>query len=174
MKVSTSVISDPNTLLNRAREMLDQGQVEAALDVLDSCGQSSRTIQNAKGVCMMRLGRHELAMKIFRDLVFPGGSFAIPDETPTIFRSNYATSLLLVDNVVTGLQILGQIPDRQHPAVVHLKAAVRKWKASMSWLTRIGLLIGITPQKPFNMDSSPGALLIPSSGERPKPVERAA
>ena len=109
----------------------------------------------------LRLGRHELAVKIFRDLVFPGGAFAIPDDTPTIFRSNYATSLMLVDNIVTGLEILGQIPDRQHPAVVQLKIAVRNWKASMSWLARVGLLIGITPQKPFSMDSAPGALLIP-------------
>jgi hypothetical protein len=31
----------------------------------------------------------------------------------------------------------------------------------MSWLARIGLLIGITPKKPFSMDSAPGALLIP-------------
>ena len=163
MKASTNVISDPKTLLNHVRQMLDQGQAQAALDVLDSCGQSTRTIQNAKGVCMMRLrlGRHELAVKIFRDLVFPGGAFAIPDDTPTIFRSNYATSLMLVDNPVTGLQILGQIPDRQHPAVVQLKIAVRKWKASMSWLARVGLLIGITPKKPFSMDSAPGELLIP-------------
>jgi hypothetical protein len=174
MKASTNVIPDSNTLLSRVRQMLDQGQAQAALDVLDSCGQSSRTIQNAKGVCMMRLGRHELAVKIFRDLVFPGGAFTIPDDTPTVFRSNYATSLLLVDNIVTGLQILGQIPDRRHPAVVHLKTAVRTWKRSMSWFARIGLLIGITPQKPFSMDSAPGELLIPRSGESPRPVEQAA
>jgi hypothetical protein len=52
MKASTNVISDPNTLLNHVSQMLDQGQAQAALDVLDSCGQSTRTIQNAKGVCM--------------------------------------------------------------------------------------------------------------------------
>jgi hypothetical protein len=174
MKASTNVISDPNTVLDRARQMLDKGKVEDALDVLDSCGQSSRIIQNARGVCMMRLGRHELAVKILRDLVFPGGAFAIPDETPTIFRSNYATSLLLVDNIVTGLQMLGQIPDRRHPAVVRLKSAVRSWKRSMSWLARIGLLIGITPRKPFRMDTAPGELLIPRSGESPRPAEQAA
>jgi hypothetical protein len=174
MKASTNVISDPNTVLDRARQMLDKGQAQAALDVLDSCGQSSRIIQNAKGVCMMRLGRHEPAVKIFRDLVFPGGALAIPDETPTIFRSNYATSLLLVDNIVTGLQMLGQIPDRRHPAVVQLKGAVRSWKRSMSFFARIGLVIGITPRKPFRMDSAPGALLIPWNGESPRPVERAA
>ncbi len=173
MKASTNAISDPNTLLIRAREMLDQGQAQAALDVLDSCGQSSRIIQNAKGVCMMRLGRYELAVKVFRDLAFPGGSLTIPDETPTVFRSNYATSLMLMDNVVTGMQILGQIPDRQHPAVVQLKGAVRAWKRSLSWLARIGLAVGITPQKPFSMDSA-GALHIPLNDERPKPAERAA
>ena len=174
MKASTNVISDPNTVLSRASEMLDRGQAQAALDVVDSCGQSSRVIQNAKAVCLMRLGRNELAVKILRDLVFPGGAFAISDETPTVFRSNYATSLLLLDNIVTGLQILGHIPDRQHPAVVQLKSEVRNWKASMSWLARIGLVIGITPRKPFRMDSAPGALLIPSSDESPKPAEHAA
>lgn len=174
MKASTNAISDPNTLLDSARQMLDKGRAQDALDLLDSCGHSSRTIQNAKGVCMMRLGRHELAMKIFRDLVFPGGALAIPEETPTIFRINYATSLLLLDNVVTGLEMLGHIPDRQHPAVVRLSSAVRIWKRSLSWFARIGLLIGITPKKPFRMDSAPGEMMIPCGSDGPRPVERAA
>ena len=169
MKASTSVILDPNSLFNSVRDMLDRGQFQAALDFLESCGQSSRMVQNAKGVCMMRLGRHEPAVKTFRDLVFPNGSFAISDDTPTVFRSNYATSLMLGGHVATGLEILGHIPDRQHPAVVQLKDAVRNWKRSLSWFARIGLLIGIAPHRPFVMDSAsaPGAIWFPRSDESP-------
>lgn len=154
--------------------MLDHGQVEDAMGLLDSCGQRSQAVQNAKGVCLLRMGRYELGMVVFRDLVFPAGAFTIPDETPTVVRVSYVTSLVLSDRLVTGLQLLGQIPDSQHPVVVRLKDAVRRWKRTLSLWQRIGLLLGVCPSSPMCLDFAPGALFIPWEIGGPRPMERAA
>lgn len=174
MKVSTTISSNADMLLNKASQLLDKGRVQEALEMLDSSGQSSRAIQNARAVCMLRLGSFEQAMKTLRDLVLPRGEFSIPDNVPVALRVNYAASLLLVGNVVTGLEQLGQIRDRSHPGVVDLRAAVRKWKQSLSMLQRLGLLVGMTPNKKFSMDCPPGALLIPWQKARQASADEAA
>ena len=158
MKTSTPAHPDATAVLNRVRQMLDQGQAENALEVLNASGQNSLAIQNAKAVCLLRLGRLEGAVKIFRDLVFPSGAFSIPDDTPTLFRVNYVTALLLSDNLVVGLQLLREIPDKNHPAVVQLKAGVRQWKRSLPLWRRILLPIGLYPEKSFCLDFAPGHL----------------
>ena len=174
MKHPTRSPVDVATVLSRVRHMLDNEQVENASAVLADSGQNSPAIENAKGVCLLRLGRLEAAMRIFRDLVFPGGAFSIPDDTPTLFRVNYVTALLLLDNLVVGIQLLREIPEKHHPLVQQLKAAVRRWKQSLPWWRRMLLPLGFYPDKPIRLDFLPGALWLPEGIEGPRPMERAA
>jgi len=174
MKHSTPSTIDVTAVLNRVREMLDNEQVENAFKVLANCGHSSPAIENARGVCLLRLGRLDAAMKVFRDLVFPGGAFSIPHETPTIFRANYVTTFLLLGNLVVGMQLLREIPEKRHPLVQQLKTAVRRWKQSLPWWRRMLLPIGFYPIKPLPLDFAPGAMWFPESMQGPRPVERAA
>ncbi|HOD81481.1 MAG TPA: hypothetical protein PKG77_08645 [Phycisphaerae bacterium] len=174
MKHAASSTIDIASVLQRAKHMLDAGQSEHALEVLAGCGQHSRVIENAKGVCLLRLGRLEAALKVFRELVFPGGAFTIPDETPTVFRANYVTTLLLMDNLTVGMQLLREIPERRHPLVEQLDASVRRWKRSLPWWRRVLTWIGLYPARSFRLDSLPGALWVPESLDGPRPLERAA
>jgi hypothetical protein len=173
MKNTLSANADTAVILNQVRHLLDGGQLEKALQmVADSGKDSSAIMKNVKAVCLLRLGRHEPALTILRDLVFPGGSFSIPDDTPTIFRANYVTALFLLNNPVAGIPLLQQIPETQHPQVQQLKAAVRRWKRSLPWWRRMLLPIGIHPTSPLRLDGAPGELWIPESVGSPRPVER--
>ena len=174
MKHAVSSTSDIASTLQQAKHMLDAGQSEHALEALSGCGQHSRAVENAKGVCLLRLGRLEAALKLFRELVFPGGAFTIPEETPTVFRVNYVTTLLLMDNLTVGLQLLREIPDRRHPLVEQLEASVRRWRQSLPWWRRALTWIGLYPARSFRLDIVPGGLWLPEGMEGPRPLERTA
>ena len=172
MKRVTPCAVGIGAVLNRVQQMLDSAQIESALKMLSGSKQHSPAIENAKGVCLLRLGRPEAARKVFRDLAFPSGTFSTPDDTPTIFRVNYVTALLLLDKMDVGIQLLEEIPEKQHPLVQQLKDAVRQWEESLPWWRRILLLIGVYPSNLFHLDFAPGALGVPESLGGPKPVER--
>jgi len=174
MKHTTHSTADTAAILKRIQHMLEDGQAEPAFKVLETCGQKSPAIENAKGVCLLRLGRLEAALKGLRDLVFPAGAFSIPDETPTVFRTNYVTTLLLLDNLDVGIQLLREIPEKQHPLVQQLEAAVRRWRQSFPWWRRMLLPVGLYPAKSFHLDFAPGALWFPQDPEGPRPAEGVA
>lgn len=174
MKQPTTSPGGAASLLSRVQQMLDAAQVEGALAALLDSAQHSPAIKNATGVCLLRLGRHEAAMETFRALVFPNGAFSIPEDTPTVFRVNYVTAFLLRNNLVVGLELLRDIPDKRHPAVQQLKAAIRRWSRSMPWWRRVLAAIGLKPAEPFRLDFAPGALWLPEGMEGPRPMERVA
>ncbi len=166
--------TDTIAVINRAKDLLDAGHSENAMKVLTDSGMASPAVENARGICLLRLGRLGAAMNIFRDLVFPNGAFSIPDDMPTVLRVNYVTSLLLMNNMSVGMQLLREIPDKRHPLVLQLKNAVRDWKKSLPWWRRILLPIGLYPDKSFRPDFVPGAIWLPEDVEGPRPAERAA
>jgi len=167
--------SIPSASLDEVRQLLQQDRPADALEALNRCPQTGPAVQNARGVCLLRMGRAEAAVQVFRELVFPRGAFTIPDETPTVLRTNYATALLLAGNVVVGGTLLREVPDRHHPAVVRLKGAVRQWRRSLGWLRRLMLYVGGSPGRPFVTDFPPGDLLDEYAQEGPAaPRQRAA
>ena len=153
--MSTATIA-PTDVLDSIRELLDQGRVEDALQLINRRGQKSAAIENARGVCLLRLGKYQQALATFRDLVFPGGSFGIDPETPTVFQTNYVTALLTLNNVVVARSILDQIEDKHHPAAVRLRSAIGKWKKSLGPLRAMLLLVGAYPDTPVRLDFPPG------------------
>jgi hypothetical protein len=155
MLARTNELTD---LLDGAHKLLDEGRPADALDLINRSGQRSASIQNARGVCMLRTGKYDQAMAIFRDLVFPGGSLSIDPKARTVFQTNYAASLLMAGNVVVGESILSQIQEKKHPAVVRLKLVVKRWKKSLGLLRAALLLLGAYPDKPVSFDFAPGDL----------------
>ena len=144
--------------LDNVRKLLEEGRPKDALDLINRSGQKTKHIQNARGVCLLRSGKHDQAMAIFRDLVFPSGSFSIDPDIPTVFQTNYVTALLMVNNVVIATSILDQIEDKKHPAVLRLRSTIRKWKRGLSLFRRLLLLVGSYPGNPVSLDFPPGDL----------------
>lgn len=150
-------------MLTHVGEMLDKQQPREALEVINKSGLSNRFVQNARGVCLLRLGQYENAMMTFRDLVFPQGAFSIPPQTPIVLQTNYVTSLMLLNDMVVALGLLADIGHKQHPAVQRLNTSVRLWKKSLPWWRRLFMRVGGYPDKPIVFHFPPGELWVPEN-----------
>jgi hypothetical protein len=142
-------------LLTRADALLEGGRPGAALALLPPT--DSPWLRNARGVCLLRLGRPAEAIEVLRDLVFDKTGFAVRRGAEPTFQANYATALLLDGNAQGFWSILGGIDDRDHPAVARLDDAVRRWKAGMTFGQRVASALGIGGPR-FALDSPPGTL----------------
>jgi hypothetical protein len=141
--------------LTRVDRLLREGRPREALSLLPATG--SPWVQNARGVCLLRLGRPGQAVGALRDLVFGPGGFAVRPEADPVFQANYATALLLDGNTEGFWGILGGIRDRTHPAVARLDEAVRRWRAGMTYWQRITSALGVGGTR-LTLDFPPGDL----------------
>jgi hypothetical protein len=141
--------------LSRVEELLRDNRPQEALRLLGSA--DTPWARNARGVCLMRLGRTSQAVETLRNLVFDPGGYGIrPDAHPT-YQANYATALLL-DGYTDGFwSFLGGIEGRSHPAVARLDDAVRRWKAGMTFWQRVASAVGLGGPR-FALDFPPGDL----------------
>ena len=158
----TTVQTAPKTqgtqdVLDRARNLLQQGKPQEALDAINSAGLATQPADNLRGVCLLRIGMVEQAGKVFHRLVFRSNAGMSPD-TPPAYKINYATSLLLAGNLPGCNTVLNEVYDRGHPGLAQLRQAVRNWKRSLPLLQRLTLLVGVQPSKPVALDFPPGVL----------------
>lgn len=169
------VTPDQARILGEVRELLDQNQAERALSMLTSyAGHESPPLRNARGVCLLRLGRHEEAMALFREMYYPNNAFAVPEDAPTEVRVNYISSLLMMGRVLVGASLLYNVPEQGHPGVLHLRAAIRAWKRSLPWWGRVLLPIGFYPESAPNLGHALGWLWLPPVRQTPAPRKKAA
>jgi hypothetical protein len=147
-----------NFLLEQIRGLIQQRNYHAAIDLINRSGQHSAPVENARGVCMLRMGEIDKATKIFRELVFPAGSICPDPDVPLICRTNFVTAMFLGGNLAAGVDVLGQVQDRQHPAVVRLYATLKTWKQRPGLFQRLGCLLNAYPHKPVRLDFPPGDL----------------
>ena len=150
--------------MERALRQIALGDHEKALDLLTAAGKSPR-IQNARGVCLLRLGRTDAAIRVFRELLLNPGSTWIRPDQPTHYKTNYATALLMGGHPSGCLEVLKEIKAEQHPNVQRLRDAIAKWEASLSTWQRLNWRLGkIEPSgRPVSIDFLPGEL----DGEAP-------
>ena len=141
--------------LSRVEQLLRDDRPQEALRLLGAA--DTPWARNARGVCLMRLGRTSRAVEALRDLVLDPGGYGIrPDAHPTP-QANYATALLL-DGYTDGFwSFLGGIEDRSHRAVARLDDAVRRWKAGMTLWQRVASALGLGGPR-FALDLPPGDL----------------
>ena len=147
-----------NTLLEQAQDFIQRNHYHDAIELINRSGQHSAPMENARGVCMLRTGEIDKAAKVFRDLVFPTGSICADPEAPLVYRTNFVTAMFLSGNLVAGMNVLGQIQDRQHPTVVRLYAALKSWKQGLGLFQRLECLLNAYPHKPVGLAFTPGDL----------------
>lgn len=148
---------DVLALLIQMAKHLAEGHVGQALAIAEHANIRSPWVDNARGVCHMRLGRTSKAVDILRGLVFDPSGFGIRHDVHPVHQANYATALLLNGNSDGFFGMLSGIADRKHPAVARLDDAIRRWKAGMTWGQWLKSFLG-SPAKPFTLDFPPGDL----------------
>ena len=167
----TSVNRPADATLDRGLRQMAEGDYEKALNLLLAAGKSPPII-NARGVCLLRLGRPEAAIRAFRDLVLnPGSTWTRPD-VPTHYKTNYATALLMGGHPSGCLDVLREINNEAHPAVERLRAAVKRWESSLPLLRRLNWRLGrLEPSNcKVSIDFTPGDLEEQPSSQGIPPV----
>lgn len=122
--------------IENVRQLINNNNLEEALSLLERVGDSSMWFQNAKGVCLMRLGRPEEAVKVFTSVVYPNGSIVADSGTPDKIKLNLSEAMLMVGNVSGPESLLKEIEGFEEKKK-SLYAAIKKWKKTLPVLTRI-------------------------------------
>jgi hypothetical protein len=138
------------------RSVLSPAEWSRLEQILGGSPRDQRAVENARGVCLMRLGRNEEAVAVFRGLALSG--LFLRADVPVIFAVNLATALLVEQNLDGCCRILDELERRGEscPASIKVRAAIAAWKKGMSWTERLKGVLGV--RKPILLDYSPGDL----------------
>lgn len=150
--------TDLREILHSVQAALDRNQIENALAMLTQVKLNSPWIQNALGVCQLRLGDSSTAIEVFARLVLSQGGVVVRRDVPTIFLTNYATALLASRNLPGCLWILNEIQEKNHGSVTRLREAMKRWRASLTLWQRFSLALGNEPDAAPPLDFPPGDL----------------
>jgi hypothetical protein len=145
-------------LLGKVDRLLQEGQPEKALELIVRAKVNSPWATNAQGVCQLRLGNARVAVDVFRGLVLAAGGVLLRTDVPAVFKTNYATALLAADNMAGYLSVLAELREEEHPAIEKLRAAIRRWKESLTLWQRITWYMGGQPNRPLVLDFPLGDL----------------
>ncbi len=146
------------TPLQHIRELLDHDRPGEALNFIIHSGNDSPEMENARGVCLLRLGRFDEAIAVLGDVTFQGLP-VIPYDAPALFQANFAVAMLRANRNKGGaLEIADRLQGNEHPEAAKLKVAVRKWKESIGPLGRLRCRLGLYPAKPVPLDEHAGAV----------------
>jgi hypothetical protein len=150
--------TEGTTPLERAESLLLEGQPQKALDILNRAGPPAPRLTNAVGVCLLRLGKAERAVDVFRGLVLVPGTICLRRDAAPEHKSNFAAALLAAGNVAGGLRALEEIGDEDRPAVRRLRDAVRRWREGLSFWQRLRWYLGSDPPQAVLLDGDLGEL----------------
>jgi len=141
----------PQPLQNRndpIANLIEAGHFEAAKAKLRS--RHDPRSQNALGVCLLRTGQAENAVRVFRSLVLDRTGLFFKEQAPIHHKTNFAYALMMSGHIVGGLNVLGELKAEQNShGLRRLREAVDFWKSTLSWRQRIGLSLGLDPNRPF-------------------------
>jgi hypothetical protein len=141
--------------------LLDAAKPKDAVELIRKYGTNSAELSNLYGVALMRAGEAAKAVEVYRGLCINESGFALKQNLPTSFKTNYATALMLVKNVTGCLATLREVQDQDAPYVLKLRAAIERWRRSLGWWKRLAFdWYGAEPDRPVLLDVPPGELVV--------------
>jgi hypothetical protein len=143
------------TTLDHVRDLLDRNRSEEALSFLDRHGPETPEVENARAVCLLRLGRLSDAIAILRDITFRG-HMNIPDDTPLRFQLNFATAMLMINFKDGAMAVMDRLKRQTDPQAVQLREAIDRWRESLGLIGRLGCCVGLYPRQPVELGFPPG------------------
>ncbi len=146
-------------LLERVRQLLDDGKPDKAVEILRRAGSDSPVVRNAYAVCLMRMGETEKAVTVYRRLLLPDDGVVLRHDAPVLFKTNFAIALLLENNVAGCIDILNDMKDERSPGVQRLRDAVARWRKSVGWFRWLAVTrFGMSVTRPVTLDFAPGEI----------------
>lgn len=141
--------------LEQVRALLEQGHCAKALELLRSKDRSPWA-ENARAVCLMRLGQPQQAVSIYRSLLLRS-DVLIREDAPAVFVVNFATALLLTGNIAGAISTLEEMPQKNDPGAGRLRKAIDRWRKSLSIVERLRFFFSDElANRPVRLDFEPG------------------
>ncbi len=140
----TNTVADVSSAerLSVVKQLLEQGKADEARTLLS--GSRTPAEENALGVCLLRLGKTQEAIQLFRSLVLPGGGVVTSMDVPASYRLNFASALLADGNYDGFLSFINGVPATDHVEAKRLHEVHDRWLQSVSFgrkvLWRLGLM----------------------------------
>ncbi|MFH1748860.1 MAG: hypothetical protein ABIG44_17645 [Planctomycetota bacterium] len=148
-------------VLALVQKLLNIGKPKEAVELVRKYGTGSSALSDAYGVALMRSGETAKAVEVYRGLCINESGFALKQNLPTNFKTNYATALLLAKNVSGCQSLLAEINQEQDAYVQKLRAAIGRWRRSLGWWKRLAFdWYDAEPDKPVPLDFQPGELVV--------------
>jgi len=158
-RVSQPSVSKPPEiaeLLAKVQVLLDERQPAKAIELITRSRLISPWVQNAIGVCRMRLGQTQSAVDLFRGMVV-SETLNLRDDVPAVCKTNYATALLVNKNLPGCQNVLRELGEA-HPTAHKLKAAIERWKNGMGLWQKIQWYTGTEMTDAVPLDFPAGDL----------------
>ena len=149
--------SDVAALLAKVHKLLEAEDIKQALDLLLRTRSASLWSQNAIGVCQLRLGQTQAAIALFRGMVV-SETLLVRDHVPTVCRTNFATALLVSRNIPGCVAVLSELTPEDHPTVVKLNDAIKRWKSNLTLWQKIQWYTGTELNHAVELGFPPGDL----------------
>lgn len=144
-------------VLEAVRKLLHDNKPGEAAALLKRFGTSSPALVNAHGVALMRADDPLKAVEVFRRLCISEGGICLRPNLPLVFKTNFATALLLSGNVAGCTSLLEEIGERNDPRVRRLREVIRNWRRSLPrWQRWWFQISGSAPKTPVPFDEAPG------------------
>jgi WD40 repeat protein len=152
--------SGPSTcrFIGDVAALLGANQPKEALRLLNASGKRDPAAENARGVCLMRLGDADGALRVFSKLVFPATGNRMLAHGPVVYKINFASALLLANRVAECIERLDEMDADQDVAVQRLRSAINQWKRQLTFWQKMQWFCGIQPSKPISRDFPLGEL----------------
>ncbi|QDS91106.1 hypothetical protein EC9_53260 [Rosistilla ulvae] len=146
-------------VFERVAGLIRESDCDEAVEVLRTAGFDIQ-IRNALGVCLMRAGRAEEAVAVFRQFVLSADGVSEKREICNAYKRNFATALLIKGSPNGALSVLRDTREPEHPMAVCISAAIRNWGKSLPWWPRFNWTVSML--EPANchvpLDFEPGEL----------------
>jgi hypothetical protein len=151
-------VSPAQVLLDQARHLLELDKPQEAFDLINAKGSGAPAMKNARGVCLMRMQQPALAVRTYRSIVLDHNGISLRSDVPIVYKTNFATALLLDGNVSGCQSVLDEIRDENDPGVQKLRSVIQRWVSELSFLKRLAWKAGSQPAHPVTIDFVPGEL----------------
>ena len=157
-----------NPAILQAYSLIQKKDYVGAANMLGSAGHDTQ-VRNVLGVCLMRLGRIDEAVKIYRSFVLQPGTVYERANVSGAAKRNFATALLLKGLPSGAVTVLDDMHDPEHPMAVRLYSALKRWEKSLSWFRWLDWKINAIHPANCNVpiDFEPGELDIQVPAQRP-------
>ncbi len=144
--------------LYRVQALLNAGRVKDALRLVNSQRYAAPAFDNARAVCLLRLGAPDAAVRILRQLTLVNDGGGFRNNAPLIYKINLATALAITGHVSAAEFILHELRGESHPQLTELRMALARWKTGLSMWELFQWNVGAALHRPVNLHYIPGEL----------------